>query len=353
MHWQNVQAFSLVMVESASDVSLPSEVSDSDGMLPSESASPDPSAPVQLPSSGHESEDDSEALNYVASDESDECSLPSETLSQYAHEAESDPGNESEDLEFQTMGRTVKHSAGHMAGPGVPPPCKEAIGALGLGRQHIAEYYSQPRVVPEAVRRGLKGTFSLDIITGWDLSCVQVQNLSLHILTHIGVMFLMLSPPCTAFSALMHLWNYPRMSPERAFQLWSRGMNFLTHAMQAATLQVSRGQLFAFEHPAGASSWKQECVATVRALPGVMEVTFDQCMLGLTSKVDKIPLRKRTRILTNCVALVRHLSGARCDRSHQHRYIKGSEGGVKRSKWAQVYPAGLVTAIADAVSESV
>ena len=98
----------------------------------------------------------------------------------------------------------------------------------------------------------------------------------------------------------------------------------------------------AFEHPAGATSWSQDCVDSVRKLPGVFTVVFDQCMLGLVSKVNRIPMRKRTRIMTNSYMLASHLKGRLCDKSHEHQQIQGTEGGMKRSVWAQLYPPGLV-----------
>ena len=83
-------------------------------------------------------------------------------------------------------------------------------------------------------------------------------------------------------------------------------------------------------------------------LPGVETVVFDQCMLGLKSKVSGLPMRKRTRIMSNSRELIKLLQGKCCDGSHVHQAIQGSEGGVKRSVWAQKYPPGLVQIIADA-----
>ena len=107
---------------------------------------------------------------------------------------------------------------------------------------------------------------------------------------------------------------------------------------------------FAFEHLMTASSWEQACVQRVQALPGVQQVDFDQRMLGLNRKVSEIPMRKRTRILTNMPALVHLLRDARCDGAHPHQVIQGSEGGCKRSTWAQCYPAGLVNILVTAAS---
>ena len=80
---------------------------------------------------------------------------------------------------------------------------------------------------------------------------------------------------------------------------WQEGMTYLSHSMMCAEQQVRAGCFFAFEHPARASSWKQDCVERVKKLPGVSCIVIDMCMLGLCSKVGRIPMRKRTTIMTN------------------------------------------------------
>jgi hypothetical protein len=214
--------------------------------------------------------------------------------------------------------------------------------------QHIAEFYSPRRLLPEAWERGLSGIFSLDLNTGWDFTRQHAQDMSINLLVIFCVIFLMLSPPCTSFSSLMHMWNYPKMNPEKASEMWALGMRFLEHSMRAAAVQVEGGRFFAFEHPASASSWKQVCTQTVKAMPGVQTVEFDQCMLGLVSKVTRTPMKKRTRVMTNCPMLVDMLRPFQCDRSHVHEKIQGSEGGCKRSVWAQFYPAPFVKVLVDA-----
>ena len=220
----------------------------------------------------------------------------------------------------------------------------------GLGRQDLAEYYSQPRVCPKAAAQGKQACLSLDILTGWDFQDEKLRFLSIRLLSLLPIMLLVLSPPCTAFSALQRLWNYKRMSQEAVARQWSHGMVFLTHSMECARVQVQQGRLFAFEHPASATSWGTSVVQEVSKLPGVMKVTFDQCMLGLTSKVTLTPMRKRTTIMTNSAAVVRAFSGRYCDRRHEHQTIQGSEGGARRSVWAQCYPKTMVDLLAGCVA---
>ena len=54
--------------------------------------------------------------------------------------------------------------------------------------------------------------------------------------------------------------------------------------MIACKKQWKKGRYFLFEHPAGASSWEEECVKEVMKLKGVQVVTIDQCQYGLESR---------------------------------------------------------------------
>ena len=212
----------------------------------------------------------------------------------------------------------------------------------------FAEYYSPPRVA-RLLTHLLMLFLSTDLLTQWDFENSDVRALSLHLLGHFDVGFCMLSPPCQAFSELQRLWNFKRMPADKVADLWAQGMLFLDHSMQCCHVQHSRDRYFCFEHPQKASSWKQSTVEEVRKLPGVMTITFDQCMVGLKSPITKTPMRKRTRLMTNSKALVQCFSGLMCDKSHNHCQIKGSEGGVKLSRYAQVYPAEMCERIARAV----
>lgn len=83
--------------------------------------------------------------------------------------------------------------------------------------------------------------------------------------------------------------------------------------------------------------------------PGVRAAVFDQCMLGLVSPVDRIPMKKATKVLTNSNLLFEALDGKTCCGTHQHTVIQGSEGGQKRSQAAQVYPPEMVRVICQAL----
>lgn len=212
---------------------------------------------------------------------------------------------------------------------GVPGPL---VAAELSGQQHVAEYYSPPRVLPVARGKGLAGCLSLDLLSGWDFKDSRLRELSVVLLTQLCIIFLVLSPPCTIFSELQRLWNFKRMTRDAVAAKWEEGMTYLRHAMACARAQVMAGRFFAFEHPARASSWRQDCVQQVLRMPGVVVCTFDQCMLGLRSKVSGVPMRKRTKIMTNSAALAGLLAGKMCTRCHQHQTIQGS---AKRKQLAR------------------
>lgn len=76
---------------------------------------------------------------------------------------------------------------------------------------------------------------------------------------------------------------------------------------------------------------------------------FDQCQFGLKSLQSKTPVKKRTRIMTNSGHLMNALNGKFCPGDHIHQVVSGSEGGMKRSQAAQIYPDPLVHSICEAL----
>ena len=163
------------------------------------------------------------------------------------------------------------------------------------------EVFSPRRLVG---RGCLCGSMSIDLETGWDFRLPSMRTLSMQLLSILQIHFLIMSPPCTVFSELQRLWNIKRISQCEWAKKWDEGMLFLDHCMQCTKIQINNGNFFAFEHPSRASSWKCDTVQEVRNLPGVLVQDFDQCMLGLTSPVLNMPMRKRTRVMTNSPVLL-------------------------------------------------
>ena len=92
-----------------------------------------------------------------------------------------------------------------------------ALHQLKLARpskHHIMEFYSQPRLVPRAHEFGMKGSISLDVVHGWDALKPSHRQIAQDLLGHCKPSFLMCSPPCTFWSALMTMWNFKKMKPQ-------------------------------------------------------------------------------------------------------------------------------------------
>lgn len=210
----------------------------------------------------------------------------------------------------------------------------------------VAEYYSVPRFVPFANAAGLRGNMSLDKQNGYDFQVAAIQDASFEHLSRRRVKWLMLSPPCTRFSCIQQLWNDKNRDPHQIAEEEEEAISLLKHAMKCATQQVRAGRYFVFEHPYAATSWQQPCVLQVAQLEGVHRVTFDQCRFGLVTKIHKTAVRKRTHFLTNSKEVVRVFDKTYCKRDHEHAVLEGSEGGVKRCKWAERYPDELCAALA-------
>jgi len=253
--------------------------------------------------------------------------LPGDVVSE---EDDSDVSVDDESVSLPSLGVSVK----------VPTP--EAVVHMPRKVTHaVAEYYSPPRVCGRAREKGLTGNLSLDILTGWDFQIPWVRSLSLQLLSWFNIVFVMLSPPCTIFSELQKLWNIKRMEEETFNMKWAEHMVYLTHSMDVAKTQLTSARNFGFEHPSTASSWKTAEVKELHDNPHVLCVVFDQCTLGLTSP-SGLPIRKRTRIMTNCKMLVDAFAPYRCDRSHTHQRVQGIDKGIKVSRWAQIYPPPMV-----------
>eukprot|EP00969_Alexandrium_andersonii_P267610 11826481-Alexandrium_andersonii.AAC.1 len=93
--------------------------------------------------------------------------------------------------------------------------------------------------------------------------------------------------------------NLGKMDEATKARRWEDAHTLLDFAMLLARIQHQAGRLFVHEHPAGASSWGRPSVKAVMDLEGVKVANFDQCRFGLQAPMNKKPLKKRTRLLTN------------------------------------------------------
>ena len=113
-------------------------------------------------------------------------------------------------------------------------------------------------------------------------------------------------------------------------------------------IQLLAGRTFVLEHPHGATSWKHPQVQdALRTFPGTAFADFDFCMFGMVTKIKRVPVKKATRLMTNCKHIYKRFAGVRCDGSHDHAFCLDSEGGEKRSKYAQYYPRPFCACLAE------
>jgi hypothetical protein len=81
-----------------------------------------------------------------------------------------------------------------------------SINALPAGPDNFAEVFSPPRLVPLMTKcDGARAWLSIDILLGWDLTNLQVQQLVLGTMRTRNVHGLMLSPPCTPYSCIQNM----------------------------------------------------------------------------------------------------------------------------------------------------
>ena len=111
------------------------------------------------------------------------------------------------------------------------------------------------------------------------------------------------------------------------------------------------GISFIIENPETSLCWELPGMVALAGLNGVFKVSFDQCQFGLKSKVAQTPMKKRTILMSNIPSLHQKFDGQLCAGLHSHVMVQGSEGGEKRSTWAQRYPDLMVSMIAQAVRE--
>ena len=230
----------------------------------------------------------------------------------------------------------------------------EAHRQLGLHRpkHHIMEFYTCPRLVPLAPKFGLQGSISLDVVHGWDALKGGGRKLAMTLLAHCKPSFLMLSPPCTFWSPLMDMWNFPKMSAALIESMKKDAKTMLYHTVDCCKLQHEENRLFCFEHPQRARSWKQPKVKTAVRTEGTYLVSFDQCAVGLKSPLGQ-PMRKRTHLWTNSLAVQRLFSKCQCRCTVPHRRIEGSELGNSLSRWAQTYPKPMIELLLQAAAEEI
>ena len=111
-------------------------------------------------------------------------------------------------------------------------------------------------------------------------------------------MFLIGSPMCTAFSSWQAL-NAVKRDAGIVHREWVRAMLRLRFVCELYQEQLDAGRYFLHEHPAGATSWGEECIKELMAQQDVEVATCDRCQYGQEDSRSGDPVKNPTKWLTN------------------------------------------------------
>jgi len=148
---------------------------------------------------------------------------------------------------------------------------------------------------------------------------------------------------CTMFSVMKTLFR-PHMGEEKFQKELKKARRHLNFVVSLYERQAAAGRYFLHEHPAQASSWQEECVLKMLAMPGVGKVLTDLCMFGHRDQ-DKLgnqmPIQKKMGFASNAPELLKKLE-RKCSRDHPHGCLLDG-----RAKASAVYPPELCQAIVE------
>jgi len=201
----------------------------------------------------------------------------------------------------------------------------------------VSEIYSPPRVtklLSSLPNDELIPGFALDLsctdpVDGlpWDFNLEYKQERARRLLRRQRPLLLVGSPECKAFTTWQAL-NKIRHGPETAAKLARAKKQAIKHLEFVVSLyreQLEHDRYFLHEHPKGASSWQEECIANLLRVPGVERVVADQCQYGAEVTYGAragCPVMKPTGFMSNSGYILRELR-RRCD---------GHDGRCSRSK---------------------
>ena len=239
-------------------------------------------------------------------------------------------------------------------------------GALALYERKgtdVSEIFSPPRIAQEAGIREYGGTrlkpgWSLDLTrndpkTGepWDLSDKKVQSRIVKLVAEGRPLFIIGSPPCTAFSIIQNI-NKERRDEKKVQKELEEAKEHIRFSIKLYRMQLEGNRFFVHEHPVAATSWQMKEIIELMMEDGVGVTTFDMCQFGMVATKDgkEGPVQKTTRIMSNSREVLKRIN-VRCPNKggpgerHQHVVL---EGGLTRK--AQVYPKAFCKTICEAVA---
>ena len=184
--------------------------------------------------------------------------------------------------------------------------------------------------------------------SGWNLEHKCDRDRAFKYLEEIDPDAIAIAWPCGPWSILQNA-NGRTALQRRALQLRRiKARRTLLKFVKEVTLwQRRRGRIVIGENPQLSGAWRTPEIE--EAFSGTAQIDFDQCMLGLRHPISGVPMRKRTRMRGDPVAL-EYIQKAQCDGTHEHHPI---EGGFRHpdghwmsvSSWAGGYAKPLCKAL--------
>ena len=217
-----------------------------------------------------------------------------------------------------TPGQVLHRPIGHNDNVRVELVMKGTMEMYRRKGADIVEVYSQPRIAQEATmfaKDGLKLNpgWSLDLTrtnpgTGkpWNLADPATQAQVRRMVVEDKPLFVVGSPPCTAFSIMQNISRAKR-DPKIVEKELEDGRRHLKICTQLCLIQLQSGRFFVHEHPVGATSWKEPCMTELMGQPGVDTVVVDMCAFGMRVDSGKVqgPAMKSTRIASNSAEVLK------------------------------------------------
>ena len=134
----------------------------------------------------------------------------------------------------------------------------------------LIEIFSPPRIIPHAVRQGLRTTTptNLDVTEDCDATTVTGRDKLEDILRRHKPWMTILKLPCTPSLDKFGL-NERMQDSQGQVRTQGNALELLEVAMWVALTQHQTGRKFLFEHPPFASSWSTQIASLVTELEGV------------------------------------------------------------------------------------
>ena len=224
------------------------------------------------------------------------------------------------------------------------------------GAWRLVEIFTWTCALTQAAFRQGWSTFEpVTLDSGWDLELRADREKAFQYLEEIDPDVIVLAWPCSPWSTMQNANMRTELQREARHRKRRRARRTLLAFDRRVTLgQRSRGAIAIGENPVSSKAWRTPEIE--EAFSGTAQVDFDQCMLGLRHPVTGVPMRKRTRMRGDALAL-RHLVRAQCDGGHEHQPIEGGfrhPGGywMAVSEWAGGYSRRLCQALVRGCAEA-